>query len=87
VFGKMTLDGTSGLVFYHGHTPFVSAMLKLVRMGHSPCQNFFSEALNQTGEWLNGPKLISVEDMGWMFPLLDISSSWHETAFNPTFYP
>jgi urease accessory protein UreF len=81
----MPLDGTSGLAFYYGQTPFVSAMLKLVLMGQLACQNFFSKALNQTGEWLNGTKLISIESMGWLFPLLDISSSWHETAITRLF--
>ena len=83
--GQMPLDDTLGLAFYHGLTPFVNAALKLVRMGQLACQKILSEALGQTGGVVERAKRISIEEMGWLCPALDISSSRHETAFSRLF--
>ena len=83
--GQMPLDDTLGLAFYNGLTPFVNAALKLVRMGQLACQKILSEALGQTGGVVERAKRISIEEMGWVCPALDISSSRHETAFSRLF--
>ena len=83
--GQMPLDDTLGLAFYHGLTPFVNAALKLVRMGQLACQKILSEALAQTAEVVDKAKQISIEEMGWICPALDISSARHERAFSRLF--
>ena len=83
--GQMPLDDTLGLAFYHGLTPFVNAALKLVRMGQLGCQKILSEALAQTAEVVDKAKQISIEEMGWICPALDISSARHERAFSRLF--
>ena len=83
--GQMLLDDTLGLAFYHGLTPFVNAALKLVRMGQLACQKILSEALAQTAEVVDKAKQISIEEMGWICPALDISSARHERAFSRLF--
>jgi urease accessory protein UreF len=41
--------------------------------------------LGQTGGVVERAKRISIEEMGWLCPALDISSSRHETAFSRLF--
>jgi len=83
--GRMTLEDTLGLAFYQGLTPFVNAALKLVRMGQLACQKNLANALSQTSRVVNRAKVIPTDQMGWLCPALDISSSRHETAFSRLF--
>lgn len=65
---------------YSSTTAYVSAAIKLLRLGQNACQELISEALSRTPALVSAALRLKTEDIGAFNPWLDIASARHERA-------
>jgi urease accessory protein len=66
--------------YYQTLAAFVSASIKLIRIGHLGCQKILTRCLDQSDAVIERAQKIAEDDIGWFNPLLDIASARHEFA-------
>ena len=71
--------------FYQALAAFVSAAMKLLRMGQMAAQTLLTECLARAEGAARTAQSVAVEDVGWFQPALDIASAQHETAYTRIF--
>ena len=81
----MSLEETLALAYYQGMAPFISAAMKLIRVGQLSCQTVLAGMLSRTRVVVDRACQIGPDQMGWLCPALDIGSARHETTFSRLF--
>ena len=71
--------------YYQGLAAMVSAALKLIRIGQTGCQRLLTELLRETPAAIATAMALTIDEIGWFCPTLDIASAEHETAYNRLF--
>ena len=59
--------------------------MKILRIGQNGCQALLTEALSRAPEIIAAAEQVSVDEIGWFNPWLDIAAARHETADNRLF--
>lgn len=67
-------------IAYSNLASVLSAAMKLVRLGQNACQSLLAEALREIPLLLAAATRVSMDDIGWFNPWLDIAAARHETA-------
>ncbi len=71
--------------YYQCLSPFLSASMKLIRIGQNGCQALLGRFMNDAPAVAERAQTVALEDMGWFTPVLDIASARHETAYTRLF--
>lgn len=71
--------------YYQNSAAFVSAAMKLMRLGQIAGQRLLTECLAGAGAAIARALLVREEDAGWFSPLVDIASALHEKAYTRIF--
>lgn len=82
---EASLETTMTAAFYQALAVQVSAALKLIRIGQVGCQKLIARFMAGAGETVAVARDVSIDDMGWFSPGLDIASARHETAYTRLF--
>ena len=70
---------------YQSLANFVSASIKLLRIGPESAQVTLHAGLEALPSWVNQSLTVERDDAGWFAPAFDISSAQHATAFSRLF--
>jgi urease accessory protein len=70
---------SSGIT-YATVSSIVSAAMKLLRLGQNASQSLLTEALQEAPRIITAAESVSIEEIGWFNPWLDIAAARHETA-------
>ncbi len=73
-------DAVLAGICYSTLSATLSAAMKLLRIGQNAGQAVLTQALAQTPEIIAAASEISLDEIGWFNPWLDIASARHETA-------
>ena len=79
------LDAALTAYHFQAVASFLSASMKLIRIGQSGCQTLLGECLSHTSLVVEEAKKIPLEEAGWFSPSLEIASAQHETAYTRLF--
>ena len=71
--------------YYQCLSPFLSASMKLIRIGQNACQALLARSMRGAPTVAGRARKVMLEDMGWFAPALDIASARHETAYTRLF--
>jgi len=71
--------------YYLGLSMQANAVFKLIRIGQIQCQSIVASCLSKTDEVIENALKVSMEDIGWFSPSLDICSARHESAYSRIF--
>ena len=70
---------------YSSTAGWVSAAMKLIRMGHTEAQNLLHDLLAHAVEAAEAGKDRVADDAGWFSPLVELASAQHERAYTRLF--
>lgn len=86
-FELLKVPNEAGLMTYgyQSLANFVSASIKLLRIGPESAQQALSAGLEQLPQWVAASQQVEREAAGWLAPAFDISSARHATAFSRLF--
>ncbi|MDG2169755.1 MAG: urease accessory UreF family protein [Opitutales bacterium] len=70
---------------YQSLANYVSASIKLLRIGPESAQSVLHDGLDQLPDWVDQSLTVGREDAGWFAPAFDISCAQHATAFSRLF--
>jgi urease accessory protein len=79
---KTPLEPALAACYYQALASFVSAAIKLIRLGQSGAQLLLTQGLRDTAEAVAQALTVRESDAGWFQPALDIASARHETAYS-----
>jgi urease accessory protein len=79
VFGAPRSAALAAL-FYSSVAALVSAAMKLLRLGQNGSQSLLAEAIAAAPESLLIAETVSIHEIGWFNPWLDIAAARHEQA-------
>jgi len=65
---------------YSAIAALISAAIKLLRLGQNATQSLLAEVLALMPEAVEAAQRVSLEDIGWFNPWLDIAAARHESA-------
>jgi urease accessory protein len=74
------LEAVLAGVAYASLASLLSAAMKLLRLGQNGSQSLLTEALGAVPPLVAAAQAVSLEDIGWFNPWLDIAAARHETA-------
>jgi urease accessory protein len=74
------LEAVLAGVAYASLASMLSAAMKLLRLGQNGSQSLLTEALRAVPPLVAAAQAVSLEDIGWFNPWLDIAAARHETA-------
>lgn len=72
-------------IYYSTMASLLSAAMKVLRLGQNAAQSLLTEALTSAPEVIALAEKVTVDEIGWFNPWLDIASARHETADNRMF--
>ena len=72
-------------VYYASVGGQLAAAMKILRIGQNGCQALLTEVLSRAPEIIAAAEQVSVDEIGWFNPWLDIAAARHETADNRLF--
>lgn len=81
--GRITgapLEAVLASVCYSNVAGLIAAAMKLLRLGQNGAQSLLAEALSATPPLIASAARVSLEEIGWFNPWLDIAAARHETA-------
>ena len=86
-FEILNVPSKAGLMAYGYQTlaNYVSASIKLLRIGPESAQNALSSGIDSLPDWVDHSLTVKREDAGWFAPAFDISCAQHATAFSRLF--
>jgi urease accessory protein len=67
-------------IYYTTVSAQLSAAMKLLRLGQNASQSLLTELLAHAPTVLTAAEQVSMEDLGWFNPWLDIAAARHESA-------
>jgi len=67
-------------VTYATLAAIMSAAMKLLRLGQNASQSLLTEALREAPAIIAAAELVTLDEIGWFNPWLDIAAARHETA-------
>ena len=79
VLGAPAVAMLSGLV-YANLAAIISSAMKLLRLGQNASQSLLVEALGDAPALIAAAEKITVDEIGWFNPWLDIAAARHESA-------
>jgi urease accessory protein len=79
------IDAALIAAYYQCLSPFLSASMKLIRIGQNGCQALLARFMRDAPAVAERARAVAREDMGWFAPGLDIASARHETAYTRLF--
>lgn len=74
------LEAVLASVCYSNVAGLIAAAMKLLRLGQNGAQSLLAEALSATPPLIAAATHVSLEEIGWFNPWLDIAAARHETA-------
>lgn len=74
------VDWALGAAYYAGLAGTLAAAMKIVRLGQNAAQTLLTQALDSAPGVFAQARRVSVDEMGWFNPWLDIASARHEHA-------
>ncbi|MCB1123154.1 MAG: hypothetical protein KJT03_16490, partial [Verrucomicrobiae bacterium] len=86
-FEILTVPEQAGLLTYgyQNLANFVSASVKLLRIGPESAQTALHAALEKLPDWVKQSMRVTRADAGWFAPAFDIACAQHATAFSRLF--
>ena len=80
VVGGVPLDAALVTAYYQSVSGYVSAALKILRIGQNGAQGLLTELMAGCSAVVTRAKGVSLDEVGSFAPVLDIASAQHETA-------
>jgi urease accessory protein len=74
------LEAALASIFYATIAGLLAAAMKLLRIGQNGCQTLLTEMLALAPATMAAARVVSVEEIGWFNPWLDIAAARHEHA-------
>jgi urease accessory protein len=74
------LEAALASVYYAAIAGLLAAAMKLLRLGQNGCQSLLTEMMGLAPEIFLAAQNVSVDEIGWFNPWLDIAAARHETA-------
>lgn len=86
-FEILKVPSKAGLMAYGYQTlaNYVSASIKLLRIGPESAQTALSSGIDSLPDWVDQSLTVKREEAGWFAPAFDISCAQHATAFSRLF--
>jgi urease accessory protein len=83
--GGSPLEAGLLAVYYQTFASYMTAAMKLIRMGQNACQRLLAELLEPGPEVCRIAGDVPIESAGWFSPILDLASARHESAYTRLF--
>ncbi len=74
------LEAALASVYYANIAGLLAAAMKLLRLGQNGSQTLLTEMMGRAPEIVAAAKAVTIEEIGWFNPWLDIAAARHERA-------
>jgi urease accessory protein len=85
VVAGVPLEAALVAAYYQGVSGFITAAMKLLRIGQNAAHGLLTEAMARCADSVRDARSVALEDAGSFTPVLDIASARHESAYSRIF--